>query len=101
MYLFFFVVVASALRPPPLAERRGTRLYGKMVEVKFRIHADGRVEETVMGIKGSDCVKVTEGLNEKLGEVVRTQPTEDMFEEKVVETETVQATVYEAKFSQW
>ena len=37
------------------------------MRVKFRIYPDGRVEETVSGIRGSDCTKVTEELNEKLG----------------------------------
>ena len=47
------------------------------MRVKFRIYPDGRVEETVSGIRGSDCTKVTEELNEKLGKVTQTKPTED------------------------
>ena len=48
---------------------------GETVRVKFRIYPDGRVEETVSGIRGSDCTKVTEELNEKLGKVTQTKPT--------------------------
>merc|ERR1712091_561724 len=48
-------------------KRRRTALHGETVRVKFRIYPDGRVEETVSGIRGSDCTKVTEELNEKLG----------------------------------
>ena len=47
------------------------------MRVKFRIYPDGRVEETVSGIRGSDCTKVTEELNEKLGKVTQTKPTEE------------------------
>ena len=68
--------------------RRRTALNGETVRVKFRIYPDGRVEETVSGIRGSDCTKVTEELNEKLGKVTQTKPTEEMFQEKVdVKTE--------------
>lgn len=74
-----------------------TRRYGEVIQVKFRIHADGRVEETVLGVKGSDCQKVTEDLNEKLGSVISSQPTEEMFEQKVAVAENV----YETKFSEW
>ena len=52
-------------------KRRRTALNGETVRVKFRIYPDGRVEETVSGIRGSDCTKVTEELNEKLGKVLR------------------------------
>ena len=54
--------------------RRRTALNGETVRVKFRIYPDGRVEETVSGIRGSDCTKVTEELNEKLGKVTQTKP---------------------------
>lgn len=74
-----------------------TRRYGEVIQVKFRIHADGRVEETVTGVKGTDCQKVTEDLNEKLGSVISTQPTEEMFEQKVA----VADNVYETQFSEW
>ena len=42
---------------------------GEMVELEFIIHADGRVEEKVLGIKGTDCQKITLKINEALGEV--------------------------------
>ena len=61
--------VACAFESPRSHLRRGVALYGETVRVKFRIHPDGRIEETVTGVKGSDCVKITEELNEKLGEV--------------------------------
>lgn len=36
-----------------------------------------------MGVKGSDCQKITEKINAVLGEVVSSQPTEEMFEQEV------------------
>merc|ERR1712216_1036611 len=85
--------------PTPL--RRTTQLYGETVRVKFRIHPDGRIEETVSGIKGSDCTKVTEELNEKLGQVISTKATQEMYEQKVEVEETITASVYDQNFSEW
>ena len=72
-------------------------MYKRQVRVKFRIYPDGRVEETVSGIRGSDCTKVTEELNEKLGKVTQTKPTEEMFQEKV----DVKESVFDQNFSEW
>lgn len=51
--------------------------------IEYKIYPDGRVEQKVIGVKGSDCVKLTEELNAALGEVVSSTPTEEMFEQKV------------------
>ena len=59
---------------------------GSLEQIEFKIHPDGRVEETVRGIKGNDCHKVTEDINQALGEVVSSEPTEEMFEQEVSET---------------
>jgi hypothetical protein len=56
---------------------------GSIEQIEFKIYADGRVEETVRGVKGNNCHSVTEKINEKLGKVVTSSPTEEMFEEKV------------------
>ena len=82
---------------PASRPRRRTALNGETVRVKFRIYPDGRVEETVSGIRGSDCTKVTEELNEKLGKVTQTKPTEEMFQEKV----DVKTEVFDQNFSEW
>lgn len=54
-----------------------------MVTLEFIIYPDGRVEEKVVGVKGGDCLKVTEEINEKLGTVITTEPTEEMVEETI------------------
>ena len=56
---------------------------------RFKIYPDGRIEETVRGVKGGNCHKVTEKINEMLGEVVASQPTEEMFEQEVVNDNTL------------
>jgi hypothetical protein len=60
-----------------------------MEQIEFKIYPDGRVEETVRGVKGNNCHKVTEKINEMLGEVVATRPTEEMFEQEVSVSETL------------
>ena len=62
---------------------------GSIEQIEFKIHPDGRVEETVRGVKGNNCHKVTEAINEKLGEVVASSPTEEMFESEVSVNEQV------------
>ena len=52
-------------------------------ELEFIIHADGRVEERVRGVKGIDCQSLTEVFNKELGEVYESKPTAEMFEQKV------------------
>ena len=41
------------------------------------------------GIKGNNCNKVTEAINEKLGKVVATAPTEEMYEQALVVDQTL------------
>ena len=99
-FLVTLCATATAFNAPHQA-RPSSALFGESVRVKFRIHKDGRIEETVSGIKGSDCTKITEELNEKLGEVIKTEATEEMFEQKVEVEETNTVTVYDQKFSEW
>lgn len=62
-------------------------------ELEFIIHPDGRVEERVRGIKGASCTEVTAEINEALGEVYDTKPTQEMFEEQVAVSEWENDTV--------
>mmetsp|Transcript_7176 Transcript_7176/g.11271 ORF Transcript_7176/g.11271 Transcript_7176/m.11271 type:complete len:130 (-) Transcript_7176:794-1183(-) len=79
----------------PLSSRSNTQLYndsssGGMEEIEFRIYPDGRVTEVVRGVKGENCEKITEAINNQLGNVVASQPTEEMFEQEVVIDQTIQ-----------
>eukprot|EP00977_Amphora_coffeiformis_P004282 scaffold901_cov167-Amphora_coffeaeformis.AAC.13 len=69
---------------------------GSIEQIEFKIYPDGRVEETVRGVKGNNCHKVTEKINKQLGKVVATSPTEEMFEEEV----KVQQKIYQSE-SDW
>mmetsp|Transcript_1992 Transcript_1992/g.4036 ORF Transcript_1992/g.4036 Transcript_1992/m.4036 type:complete len:136 (-) Transcript_1992:176-583(-) len=62
---------------------------GSLEQIEFKIYPDGRIEETVRGVKGGDCTKVTAKINELLGEVVASQPTEEMFEQEIVTDQTL------------
>lgn len=78
---------ASSLAP---SQPSSTSLYhGNMEQIEFKIFPDGRIEESVRGIKGGECHKVTDEINAHLGKVVATTPTEEMFEEKILIEETV------------
>jgi hypothetical protein len=65
---------------------------GGIEQVEYKIFPDGRVEETVRGIKGNNCHKVTDQISSKLGEVVATSPTEEMYEQEVVLDQTIKQT---------
>ena len=47
--------------------------------LRFKIHQDGRVEETVEGFTGNSCNEVTKNLEESLGEVTVKNKTSDAF----------------------
>lgn len=64
---------------------------GGIERIEYKIHADGRIEETVKGVKGNNCHKITEDIHAKLGKVVATKPTEEMYEKAIVIENTVQA----------
>lgn len=65
---------------------------GSVEVIEFKIYPDGRVEETVRGIKGNNCHKVTEAINEALGMVIDTAPTEEMYEQALVIDQTISLT---------
>ena len=101
----FFVAAASAFSPStaplraPLARRAVAArppVVMEMEELEFIIHADGRVEERVRGVKGIDCQSLTEVFNKELGEVYESKPTAEMFEQKVELSVDAEATVSES-----
>ena len=75
---------------------------GGIEQIEFKIYPDGRVEETVRGIRGNNCHHVTEAINEKLGEVVASAPTEELYEQEVVLDQTlIQTTSESTGSSSW
>jgi uncharacterized protein YaiL (DUF2058 family) len=47
--------------------------------LRFKIHQDGRVEETVEGFTGNSCSEVTKNLEDALGEVTIKKQTSEAF----------------------
>ena len=47
--------------------------------LRFKIHQDGRVEETVEGFTGNSCDAATKNLEESLGKVTVKNKTSDAF----------------------
>lgn len=52
-------------------------------EIEFIIRQDGTVEEKVTGVRGKDCVKLTEEIEKALGTVVSSEKTEEYFEQEI------------------
>lgn len=53
--------------------------------LEFVIRQDGTVTELVTGVRGTDCVKLTKKIEERLGFVTHTSKTGEFFEEALVE----------------
>ena len=47
--------------------------------LRFKIHQDGRVEETVEGFKGNSCSDATKNLENALGKVTVKNKSSDAF----------------------
>ena len=47
--------------------------------LRFKIHQDGRVEETVEGFLGHSCNEATKNLEDALGKVTVMKKTSDAF----------------------
>ena len=47
--------------------------------LRFKIHQDGRVEETLEGFIGNSCNDVTKNLEDALGKVIVKKKTSDAF----------------------
>ena len=47
--------------------------------LRFKIHQDGRVEETVEGFTGNSCNEVTKNLEDALGTVTVMKRSSDAF----------------------
>ena len=58
--------------------------------LEFTIYPDGRVIETVKGIKGEACTKLTEDIEAKLGVVTHRSDTEERFETTLKQTQQQQ-----------
>ena len=62
--------------------------------LRFKIRQDGRVEETVEGIVGEECIDLTEKLEAALGSVEQRKPTSEAFLKKQVQKQTIPAEIH-------
>jgi len=49
------------------------------ITLRFKIHQDGKVEETVEGFNGNACNSATKNVEEALGEVTAKNKTTEAF----------------------
>ena len=49
------------------------------ITLRFKIHQDGRVEETVQGFNGNACSHATKNIEDALGEVKVKNKTAEAF----------------------
>jgi len=85
---------SSSRSPPPLhmSDYDGGASFdsSQIEEIEFKIYPDGRIEETVRGVKGENCHEVTEAINSMLGKTTASKPTEEMYETEIEISNTVQ-----------
>ena len=59
--------------------------------LRFKIRQDGLVEETVEGLLGDSCLKLTEKLEDALGRVEHRQTTSDAYALKDFQSQIINA----------
>ncbi len=59
--------------------------------LRFKIRQDGLVEESVEGVSGQLCNKLTERLEDALGSVQRREPTADAYIRDEVQSQSITA----------
>ena len=62
--------------------------------LRFKIRQDGRVEETVEGVVGEECIELTEKLEAALGSVEQRKPTSEAFLQKQVQKQSIPAKIH-------
>ncbi|MGD1937851.1 MAG: DUF2997 domain-containing protein [Cyanophyceae cyanobacterium] len=69
-----------------------------METLEFIIYPDGRVSEQVTGIKGTDCMGITDEIEEQLGRVLSREATAEQFANNALDED---ASVSQSQFSGW
>ncbi len=62
--------------------------------LRFKIRQDGIVEESVEGVVGDSCQKLTENLEDALGNVQIRRPTSEAYQAKQVQSQSNQANIH-------
>mmetsp|Transcript_33305 Transcript_33305/g.131168 ORF Transcript_33305/g.131168 Transcript_33305/m.131168 type:complete len:120 (+) Transcript_33305:160-519(+) len=58
----------------------GSQSGGHLEKIEFIIRPGGRVEQKVIGVKGSKCMEITKAIEESLGQVVHDEKTQEYYE---------------------
>ena len=53
--------------------------------IKFSIGQDGTVTEEVIGVKGTQCIDLTESIESKLGNIQWRKETPDYYQKQTLE----------------
>ena len=61
----------------------------KKTEIAFRIAPDGGVTFEVRGVKGPDCLALTQEIEDELGVVTAREKTSEYYEEAATEDRAV------------
>tara|TARA_Y100001968_G_C19142804_1_gene612271 strand:- start:300 stop:503 length:204 start_codon:yes stop_codon:yes gene_type:complete len=62
--------------------------------LRFKIRQDGLVEETVEGLVGESCLKLTEKLEDALGRVQHRQSTADAYSNEETQSQIIHAKLH-------
>jgi hypothetical protein len=69
-----------------------------METLEFIIYPDGRVQEKVTGVVGTDCTAITAAIEQELGVVVSQQQTAEYFTQTTEASATI---TNQASLSEW
>ena len=53
--------------------------------IKFSIRQDGTVTEEVLGVKGTQCIDLTESIESKLGNIQWRKETPDYYQKQTLD----------------
>ncbi len=65
--------------------------------IKFTIRQDGTVTEEVIGVVGPNCEKLTQRIEDKLGNVLQREQKPSYYQQAVVEEELVEEFTHDSE----
>ncbi len=65
--------------------------------IKFTIRQDGTVTEEVMGVVGPNCEKLTQRIEDKLGNVLQREQKPSYYQQAVVAEEMVEEFTHDSE----
>ncbi len=65
--------------------------------IKFTIRQDGTVTEEVMGVVGPNCEKLTQRIEDKLGNVLQREQKPSYYQQAVVADELVEEFTHDSE----